>query len=292
MFFLNKFHKRIHQATKSFGRIEFASSRQTVRREFGEFFTFDSAFPHHFGHMTTETLSRFWGWKIARAENPNLRAVMSRTPNKDDLPDWKAQILQALGIPTDDILWVSEQEPVRVDSLIAAMPQFENPRYIDLGITETWSDLLAGLPDDPNPSGRPEKIFISRRARTQRYCTNTPDVETFMVEQGFTVLFPEKMSYVEQVHTFRSAKVVAGFAGSGLFNMMFNPAAKIVVLASQSYLAANEYLFAAAGGNEIHYFWASPSVVHPENTFSVDAYRSDFEFPLDLHRRELRLALQ
>ena len=285
------FHKRIVPATAQFGRLEDRMQQADVRREPGEFFSFDSAFPTHYGHLATETLSKFWGWQIARAENPDLRVVMTHQPKKDRLPSWKAQILGALGIPLDDVLWVEQGQAVTVDSLVAAMPQLENPHYVDRGLVDTWQALYAGLGPDPSARDRPDKIFVTRRSRTQRWCTNTPEVEAFMVEQGFTILDPEVLPYAEQAHTFRAARVIAGFAGSGLFNMMVNPAARIVVLSSRSYVAANEYLFASAAGQEIHYFWSAPQVDQPGQGFSVDAYRSDFEFTLDEHRAELIEAL-
>jgi capsular polysaccharide biosynthesis protein len=285
------FHKRIIPATAWFGRLEDGLLQAPVRHEAGEFFTFDSAFPTHYGHLTTETLSKYWGWQIACERNPDLRVVMTHQPKKDRLPSWKAEILGALGIPLDDILWVTQEESVRVDSLVAAMPQLENPKYVDRDLVDTWEALYAGLGEDPAPRDRPEKVFMSRRTRTQRWCTNTPEVESFMAGRGYAVLYAEDMSYAEQAHTFRAAKVIAGFAGSGLFNMMLNPKARIVVLSSRSYVAANEYLFASAAGHEIHYFWAPPLVDHPGDGFSVDAYRSDFEFNLDDHRAELIKAL-
>lgn len=284
------FHKRIIPASAWFGRLEDKIAHASVRHEPGEFFTFDSAFPTHFGHMMTETISRHWGWEIARRHNPDLRVVMTHQAGRDRLPRWKAQILQALGVPLDDILWVTQEESVTVDSLIAAMPQFENPHYIDPALTETWAALFARLGDD-SARDRPEKIFLSRRARSQRYCANTPEVEAFMVTQGFAVIFPEDMTFLEQVHMFRAAKIIAGFAGSALFSMMFNPGAKIIVLTSRSYVAANEYLIASAAGHQIDYFWAPALVEHPGSGFSVDAYRSGFTFPLDEHRAALISAL-
>ena len=285
------FHKRIIPATAWFGRLEERLQRADVRHEAGEFFTFDSAFPAHFGHVTTETLSKYWGWQIAHQHNPSLRVVMSHPSGKDRLPPWQAEILGALGIPLDDILWVTEEESVSVDSLVAAMPQLENPNYVDRDLVDTWEALYAGLGEDSTPHDRPEKVFLSRRTRSQRWCTNTPEVESFMADQGYAVVYPEDLPYAEQAHTFRAAKVIAGFAGSALFNMMLNPRARIVVLSSRSYVAANEYLFASAAGHEIHYFWAPPLVDQPGDGFTVDAYRSDFEFNLDEHRAELIRAL-
>ncbi|MFI5429580.1 glycosyltransferase family 61 protein [Aeromicrobium sp. UC242_57] len=286
------FHKQVIAMSKHFGRLVDEVEHTPVRRVDGGLFSFDSAFPTHFGHLTTETISHLWGWEHAVAANPDLRVVMTHQAGKKALPSWKAAILQALGVPTDSIEWVTEHEAVQAESLVAAMPQLENPFYVDRDLTATWARLYDGLGADPDRDSRPEKIFVSRRAKSQRYCTNAPEVEAFMQAQGYTVVLPEKMPYTEQAHTFSAAKVIAGFAGSGLFNMMFSPSARIVILTSQNYVAANEYLFASATGNEIHYFWACPQVERPEHGNSVDAYRSDFTFPLDEHREALTKVLR
>ena len=131
----------------------------------------------------TETISKRWGWQIARSQNPDLRVVMTHQRGRDRLPPWKAEILQALGVPINDILWVTEDEPVTVESLVAAMPQMENPFYVDPGLAEAWETLYAGLRPDEHSHDRPEKIFLSRRSTTQRWCVNTPEIESFMSDR-------------------------------------------------------------------------------------------------------------
>ncbi len=283
----NLFHKRIVSASPRFGRLvdEVAQAR-TVHHE-GAFFGLDSAFPTHFGHLMTETISRAWGWRLASAQIPGLRPVMTHQRGKEALPRWKADVLGALGVPTDDVLWVREGEAARVDTLVAAMPQMANPHYVDEGIRETWAAVADGIGPDPAAGRRPEKIFLSRRAQRQRTCSNTDRVEAFFEQLGFAIVVAEDLTFAEQANTFRAAKVVAGFGGSALFSAMFNPAATLVVLTSRSYVAANEYLIAAANGNEIHYFWAPASIDQPRDGFSAEAYRSGFEFPIDEHREAL-----
>jgi len=77
-----------------------------------------------------------------------------------------------------------------------------------------------------------------------------------------------------------------------MFNMMFNPAAKIIVITSDTYTARNEYLFASALGNEIHYFFG-PSKVRPNRPGKHDpvAFVADFDFDLRKNRRDLIRAL-
>lgn len=285
------FHKRIHPASVSFGRPVDLVADATVTRVGGAFFGLDSAFPAHFGHLMTETISRLWGWPIALAEHPGLRPVMTHQSGKAALPDWKRDVLRSLGIPVDDILWIREGEAARVETLVAAMPQLENPHYVDLGICETWERMGALRPPASLAGRAAEKIFLSRRGRSQRACVNAAEVEAFFEANGFTVLLPEDLPFAEQVRAFAGARIIAGFGGSAFFTAAVNPAARLLVLTSRSYVAANEYLIAAANGNELHYFWSPPLIDQPAKGFSAEAYRSGFTFPLDEHRSALLAAM-
>lgn len=283
----NLFHKRIQAASSSYGRLTDAVVKRETRFERGTFYSLDSAFPTHFGHLMTETISKYWGWQLALKSYPGIRPIMTHQAGKPSLPAWKSDVLRALGIPVDDILFVRSGDSVKVDGLVAAMPQLVNPHYIDLNINQTWEAISSGIGPDPAARDRPEKIFLSRRQQAQRTCSNSTEVEAFFASQGFTILLPEELSFAEQVHIFAGARIIAGFGGSALFNAMFNSTAKVLVLTSQSYVAANEYLIASANGNELHYFWAPPLIEQPRTGFSVDAYRSGFEFPVERHRAAL-----
>ena len=69
--------------------------------------------------------------------------------------------------------------------------------------------------------------------------------------------------------TFREARVVAGFGGSAMFNLMYAENLEGVILLNQeAYIARNEHLFTSLTGGEVHYFWSRPDVEHPEGGFS------------------------
>ena len=61
-----------------------------------------------------------------------------------------------------------------------------------------------------------------------------------------------------------------------MFNMMFAPTARVIVISSQNYNAENEYLIAAANGNEIHYFLDG----RPKSRPRSGAVRSDHLDPV------------
>ena len=112
-------------------------------------------------------------------------------------------------------------------------------------------------------------------------------VEAFFSRLGFAIVYPEDLAFGDQIATFAGARVIAGFAGSGMFNMMFAPNATVLVLSGDSYTAINEYLIKSVVGGDIHYFWSPAVVRHPEGGWTWEAYRSNFVFDLDRFGTEI-----
>lgn len=277
-------HRKLERATPDFQRLPQEPRR--TRRLDGEYFYVDTELPGHFGHVTTEVLARFWGWRRALAENPELRLLASHyvdTPAR--VPSFQREMLAAFGIDQERVDLVSAGEAVQVERLVAATPQFENPYVVDGDVVETWAELSERLPHGP-PAVESDRIFVSRRPSGKRDCLDAPEIERYFADQGFTVVFPEDLPYWQQVRTFEQARVIAGFGGSGMFSMMFAPQARVILLASNAYTAQNEYLFAAANGNEIHYFWGDSLVPRGER-WSMEAFSSNFTFDLAAHRGDL-----
>lgn len=69
-----------------------------------------------------------------------------------------------------------------------------------------------------------EKIFLGRRPGSSRPY-NGPAVEGWAAEAGFRVVFPEEMSFVNQVHMFATATHIIGPTGAALANVIFSSAA-------------------------------------------------------------------
>ena len=81
-------------------------------------------------------------------------------------------------------------------------------------------------------SGRNDRrLFISRKAFTQRALVNETEIADRLRPLGFEVIYPETMSFLEQVATFHSAAVVVGSSSSALCNALFcRPGCRIVGL--------------------------------------------------------------
>lgn len=249
------------------------------RRELdGIYYHLDCWHSGHFGHFISEVVSRLWGWPEAKRRFPELQAVFRRRFPNDGYPTLETTIFTAFGIPAEDIVWVTE--PTWLRSVVSATPMWQNvtPYYVHPDITDTWARIQAGLVTVQPES--PSRIFISRRGRYRnRSCRNAPQVEAAFARHGFAVVYPEELSLPDQASLFGGATVVAGFAGSGLYNILYSKnLSTLIVLAHEAYSARYEHLYTMVLGCTTHYFWSTPDVQHPPGGWSEEAYYSSWEF--------------
>lgn len=253
----------------------------------GSYYHLDYKNPGHYGHLVTEALSRLWGWRAAKEADPELKLLLRRTAKHEhgrrrpDLP-----LLAALGITQDDVAWMDHS--VSVDSLVGVTPLWHNkePYSAHPAVRDLWTRLREGLaPAQVEPASR---IFVTRAATGHRACHDTAEVERLFGDHGFTVVQPGAMSVPEQAALFAQARVVAGFGGTGMFNLAFaRDLEQVVVLAHTAYDARNEHLMAAVHGVPVHYLWSEPDLPHPEGGWSYEAFQSPWTFGVDRHRATL-----
>jgi capsular polysaccharide biosynthesis protein len=255
----------------------------------GNYYTLDCAYSGHFGHVTSEVLSRIWGWDRAKEEIPDLKAIFHVQPGNHRRPSLELDLFTAYGIPESDIVWVNE--PVWLESVVSAMPMWHNelPYYAHPGMTAVWDRLTAGLMPSKLSPDLPDRIFVSRNEKQwRRTCRNADDVEALFEANGFTVVHPEHLELGQQVELFSRARVVAGFGGSGMFNLMHAKQVKTVICLNQeAYTARNEHLFTSLIGCDVHYFWSAPDVSHTDTAWKYTAFVSDWEFDFDRNGTEL-----
>jgi len=145
-------------------------------------------------------------------------------------------------------------------------------------LSDTWARLRRGL---RSGTGKLlERIFVARPG-VQRSCVNGSRLEATFARHGFNIVRPELLPLAEQAELFATAPVVAGYAGSGMFNMIYSeqPGTRIVV-ASEEYPARNEYLISAVKGDDFHYF-SCPSRPPVDPLSEIAPMHHDFEFDFD-----------
>jgi capsular polysaccharide biosynthesis protein len=66
-----------------------------------------------------------------------------------------------------------------------------------------------------------EKLYVSRHFSRRRKVLNEDEVLTILKQHGFTIFYPEKVSFLEQVAIFANVRYLVGEHGSGLTNLLF-----------------------------------------------------------------------
>jgi capsular polysaccharide biosynthesis protein len=256
----------------------------------GAFYDVTSADPSDPAHFFTESIPKLWGWREAKERNPSLRAFY-RTPSAGWQADTEKALLEAFGIRGEDVHW--EHRPVAVATFVSASQGWQNggSHFAHPVNRELWKQLRSTLVQ-ADPSS-PARLFVTRGATTETPGPrNAGDVERFFVDHGFTVVDVDAISVAERARLFGNAAVVAGFAGGGLYNMVFaEHLERVIVLSHEANTGRNEHLFASLIADEIHYFWSKPDVEQPEDRFSGAAYNSAWDFDFAGNRGDLERIL-
>ncbi|MEO5853037.1 MAG: glycosyltransferase 61 family protein [Nocardioides sp.] len=283
-------NRRYPSVTPLFSRLDQALPTRILD---GDYYFLDCMFSGHFGHLTSEVLCRLWGWDRAKREMPELKALFHTNPARRADGSLERRLFTAYGIAESDLVW--SDQPVQLRSVVGASPMWHNksPYYAHPDIRETWERLTTGLLADTQPAEH-ERIFVSRGASLsrRRECRNQAEVEHFFAVRGYHVFYPEELPLVEQVRLFAGARVVAGFGGSAMCNLMHAKRLEaVVVISHNAYTARNEHLFTSVLGAHMHYFWQSSDVEPPEVGRSKASDRSSFSFDFATHGHDLARVL-
>lgn len=253
----------------------------------GDYFDLNAALPGHFGHVMTESVSRLWAWDEARAAIPGIKGLY-RLPEGATRPTFESRLFEAYGLAANDIHWATSD--VALESYVSATMPWHNgrPHHFHPEVRQVWKRLGSALVK-PGES-TPERIFVSR-GHTDRGCRNQPEVEAWFAGRGFAVIYPERLSLEAQATVFASARVVAGFAGSALFNLLFSEGLeRLIVLTHEQYVARNEWLFGVCLAEELHYFWSEPDTVAGPGVPNAQSFHSTWAFDFDRFGVELEQA--
>lgn len=250
----------------------------------GCYFDASGASPHHFGHWLTEVPAKLWGWHRAKECIPSLKALVMLRPGQT--ASFEVEILRAYGIAESDIM--VHHGPARVETLVSATQgwgQIPQAAVAHPMMTSTWR--LIGDELDRSASVDPmtaKRVFLTRTDSQIRTCHQREEVERHFEGLGFEVLRPELLTLGDQVRLIRSADVVAGFAGSQMFNLIYATGrTRVMLIASPTYTARHEHLITSLLGNRVDYFWGVSDEEFKQYGDSQRVFESNWSFDVDKH---------
>lgn len=73
----------------------------------------------------------------------------------------------------------------------------------------------------PKSEETPRRIYVSRAKTSVPRLVNEADLLEVLADRGFTVIYPEELSFKQQMQLYQSADVAVGVFGAGLANHLF-----------------------------------------------------------------------
>lgn len=149
------------------------------------------------------------------------------------------------------------------------------------GVFSPWAfeilrTYLNALGQKKEEEAWPEKIFL-RRNSGARKVTNAAELEKLLVAQGYVVVEPEKLTFLQQIQLFSHAQKIVSPTGAALANaIVCKPGVQVAILMSKHEDMIYRYWINLLGPLEIRVCYILGSIVENHNLgihgdFAVDA---------------------
>jgi capsular polysaccharide biosynthesis protein len=186
----------------------------------------------HFGHFMLETISSlYWLREVDGETSLVFHPFEESGENVFTQYSHGIECLRLLGIPAERVVIATTD--LAVDELLLpprAYTMFDGPVY-------DFSDVYRRLGEAAMRAAgasQAKRIYLSRRrlkGRKQRRLADEAAIERRMKGRGFTVLYPERMSFSDQIRAAAAADILAGVDGSALHLSAFmRPGARVLVM--------------------------------------------------------------
>lgn len=210
-------------------------------------FYFDGEHASHFGHITLEVASRLW----SKAHLDYREYCFITSGNNADI---LTNFLKPFGVDRDQIVVI--RSATNVKKLTISSQSY----YLEGSASEQVRSVWNTIAEYYSYGENSHDIYVSRKKwKKQRVLINEEEVEYIFEKKGFKIIYPEEMSFSEQVSNFRNASRVAGPSGSSMYNLIYSrPGTRSLILASSRFITMNDALIHEMNGINGHYFTGSP----------------------------------
>jgi hypothetical protein len=217
-----------------------------VRYEIETGFYMDHSISSHFGHFMGDCLCRMFAWDVVRQIFGDVKLIIAGR----DRNNFQAPLLAACGVVDSDVLWLDGL--VRCKRLVMATQSLGVEQYASPSSLRLWNRMRDRIAR--RDISLPDRIYLSRGAVETRKLVNEVEAERIFQSHGLTIVRPETLSVEQQIALVSNALLVAGPAGSGMFNLAFQGRLRSAfILAHEARLQTTEMLFCAGGGSDLWY---------------------------------------
>ncbi|MGN7126072.1 glycosyltransferase family 61 protein [Methylorubrum thiocyanatum] len=183
---------------------------------------------NHFGHFMLESLSRLWD-----VDSGSYDHIVFQSPEDRDgtFSDYQQCILEQIDA-LEKVVVISR--PTRFDEIFVPTPSlmigaYANPEYAAI------FDRLRVRHRQIESCGE-LRIYLSRTKLDRGKTVGEQSMQAAFVACGYQVVYPEEISFNEQINLFSAASHVAGIQGSAFHNAVFcRPGTKTIMIVRENY---------------------------------------------------------
>ena len=231
----------------------------------------------HYGHFIINTLARFWPLLDLDAgglrptllcHGPGLGADWSGTP-------FIPEILGRLGLSVMDL--ASFERPMRIPTLLVPQAALQQDDYAFPVMADLCREIGRGYYAPDEVDADPQPVYLSKtrlRAGVRRF-SNEEAVTRVLEREGVRIVYPELLSFPEQVRLFARHRVILGANGSAFHSLLFAPPGRrVIVLSDRLKLGGTYRLIDLITGTQGHYYYPTGT-----GSYAGDGFTMNFVLP-------------
>lgn len=176
----------------------------------------------------------------------------------------------------EKLVYPSETSWLPINVKDSVILQNEDFRVAKAGMKYIREMVFAQKGIEPCSEGN-LKLFISRRNQYMQRLVNEKEISELFQQFGFMIIYPEEMSFDEQVDFFSKAKYVAGTSGAALTNILYCPIKAVLICIIPKEYGFNLY---SSIGNHIgvESLFLDAKVVEKGQKISADKFEIDMNY--------------
>lgn len=191
--------------------------KKPARIEGNNIVAFKQRWDSNYGHWLIETLPRIVAiGKIYPLESCRFILTAWSVAMKEVMKE----SLALSGVPEENLCFVSG-EPIFADEVIYCTPITKRPFIIPPFCVDFLRSISHKRMQCSDYKPGPERVYISRNKYGRRQITNEEEVFAVLQSYGYERVFPETLSFSEQVDSFSNATHVVGNLGAAITNVAF-----------------------------------------------------------------------
>jgi hypothetical protein len=234
-----------------------------------EYILVKQTWDQNYGHWLIDTLPRVY-YSLSMPKSSYKRCFVLGHPSSPLSGLW-LQTLQFLGIGEDEVIF-TDQRVLYFKRLLYVSPLTTPPGLKHPKILPLYDEIVRKMRSNlKSLESYPGAIYVSRYRVGKRRVINEDELVKMLNHHGIITVYPELLSFSEQVMLFSSSRYIVGAMGAALSNLIFcRPGTSVLVLSNGFMLHDYFYDIACLKGFRYWSYHGNASGMGMDSDFIVD----------------------